>query len=43
MLTRNVDIADELVNGSQGTVVGFINRERESLQTDAVLVTFDNS
>ena len=38
MLTRNVDSTDGLVNGSQGTVVGFINRKKVSMMTDAILV-----
>ena len=41
MLTRNIDVADGLVNGVQGTVVGFTHRNNNQAEPIvAVLVRF---
>ena len=43
MITKNICVADSLVNGVQGTVVGFIESDRDIHQPVAILVKFDNS
>ena len=41
MITRNIDVQDGLVNGAQGTVLGFIPNTTNGENIRAVLIQFD--
>ena len=43
MITRNIDVQDGLVNGAQGTVLGFIPNTTNGENIKAILIQFDKA